>query len=459
MDEAGASPLAEARAMAVEALIAVRAGDWDQALRSGGAAVAFARAHTPHPPLMGLALVAQAEALLVSGRMGEAEAAAADALRLAQPEGHALKAHARLLLATAMRRRQPRESARLLEETLAGVLADETPNRLLAARAWRQLGEGRLVLNEPAAAIEALTRSLEEAERHGWPYVRVTAMIAIARYHKARRHYARMQRMLMAAVPLAQASGFAELLREARALSRFGVNGFTPLADLQRLLEHPGPTRDLVTQALTLARGLARMDRAAVYLWEQGEPRLAGAFPEGIDPLLSGHALLKQVLKTGKTLQRHGVTGMGPRGWLVDAEVRSLLAAPLSGPHGPLGVLYMDRRAAEEPFTRGEAARLEALAAYTALSLDRSQLRSLAGNAPPAGHTERLEAALSDMLEAEQAKRGYLSIVSADLRHQLGQLREAIATHAPDSAARPALLEAVEHAERLAEVLEKGIRE
>ncbi|MNT63918.1 hypothetical protein D3C72_2017730 [compost metagenome] len=63
------------------------------------------------------------------------------------------------------------------------------------------------------------------------------------------------------------------------------------------------------------------------------------------------------------------------------------------------------------------------------------------------------------MLDAEQAKRGYLSIVSADLRHQLGQLREAIATQAPDSAARPALLEAVEHAERLAEVLEKGIRE
>ncbi|MNS86549.1 GAF domain protein [compost metagenome] len=408
---------------------------------------------------MGLALVAQAEALLVAGRMGEAEAAAADALRLAQPEGHALAAHARLLLATAMRRRQPRESARLLEETLAGVLSDETPNRLLAARAWRQLGEGRLVLNEPAAAIEALTHSLEEAERHDWPFVRVTTMLAIARYHKARRHYARMQRMLMAAVPLAQAHGFAELLREARALSRFGVNGFTPLADLQRLLEHPGPTRDLVGQALTLARGLARMDRAAIYLWEQGEPRLAGAFPEGVDPLLSGHDLLKQVLKTGKTLQRHGITGLGPRGWLVDAEVRSLLAAPLTGPHGPLGVLYLDRRAGEEPFTRGEAARLEALAAYMALSLDRSHLRSLAGNAPPAGHTERLEGALSDMLEAEQAKRGYLSIVSADLRHQLAQLREAIATQASDAGTRPALLEAVEHAERLAEVLEKGIRE
>jgi GAF domain-containing protein len=233
------------------------------------------------------------------------------------------------------------------------------------------------------------------------------------------------------------------------------------MAELRRLLAHADALDDLVAHGLALARGLARTDRVAIYLVDAAGPRLAGAFPAGVDPLMTGHELLEEVLRERHTVWRQGVVSNRLGDWLVDADVRSLLAVPLSGAGGPVGVLYLDRRTAHEPFTRGEVAKLESLASYLALAIDQALRTRQSAALPPAaeGRAARLEAAFAQMVEADRVRRGFLGAVSADLRHQLGALRESLHAGQQGPEVQEALMAALEHAERLAEILEKGIRD
>lgn len=460
LDRFGGAPTAQTARLAAEALLAVRAGELDQALRDAAAAVAYARTHTPYPFPLGLALVAHGEALLAMGHTNQAEAVAAEALTLNEEGSRHIAGLAQLVMAEAILRRRPAEAARRLEGLLLEASMPDTLNHYLQARVWRTLGEARRALGHPDEALVALTRALEEAERHGWPYLRVQALLALARHHKARRYFGRLQRLVPPAVQASEAHGYAELARQARSLSRFSVNGFAPWAELQRLLEHRGALAELVSLSLDLARHLVRCDRAAVYLCDGERPRLAGAHPAGVDPLVSGHDLLSEVLREGRTTQREGMVPFGRGGWLVDAEVRSLLAIPLNAPQGALGVLYLDRRTIQEPFSRGEAAKLEALASYLAIAIESARARHGAASGPALdGRMARLESALTQMIESDRVRRGFLSAITADLRHQLGQVHEAIAAVDAPATTLDSLAEALAHAERLAEILEKGIRD
>jgi tetratricopeptide (TPR) repeat protein len=460
LERAGNAPSAQATMLAVEALLVVRAGELDQALRDATAAVAYARTRAPHPFPLGIALIAHGEALLALGHSHQAEAVAAEALNLNEAGNGYLTGLAQLVLAEAILRRRPAEAARRLESVLLEAAMPDTLNHYLQARAWRTLGEARRALGHPDEALVALTRALEDAERHGWPYLRVQALLALARHHKARRYFGRLQRLVPPAVQASEAHGYAELARQARALSRFSVNGFAPWAELQRLLAHRGALGELVSLSLDLARHLVRTDRAAVYLCDGERPRLAGAHPAGVDPLVSGHDLLSEVLSEGQTTQREGMVPYGRGGWLVDAEVCALLAIPLNTPQGALGVLYLDRRTIQEPFSRGEAAKLEALGSYLAIAIESARARHGAASGPSLdGRMARLESALTEMLESDRVRRGFLSTITADLRHQLGQVHEAIAAVDAPATTLDNLAEALAHAERLAEILEKGIRD
>jgi GAF domain-containing protein len=269
-----------------------------------------------------------------------------------------------------------------------------------------------------------------------------------------------LQRLVPPAVQASEAHGYAELARQARSLSRFSVNGFAPWAELHRLLEHRGALAELISLSLDLARHLVRTDRAAVYLCESERPRLAGAHPAGVDPLVSGHDLLSEVLREGATSQREGMVPFGRGGWLVDAEVRSLLAIPLNAAQGALGVLYLDRRTIQEPFARGEVAKLEALGSYLAIAIESARARHGTVSGPALdGRMARLESALTQMIESDRVRRGFLAAITADLRHQLGQVHEAVAAIDAPAPTLDSLAEAIAHAERLAEILEKGIRD
>lgn len=461
LERGGAVPTAWSLALVVESRLHGRAGELDQALRSATAAVAYARANVPFSYNVGQALVAQAEALLATGQPSEAEAAASEALHL-NDEGSVFVAHhARLVLAEALLRRRPADASRALEALLVDVSAPQTFNRLYQAQAWRLLGECRLALGAPGEALTRLQRAAEEADRHGWPYMQTLAQVSLGRYHKARRQFGRMQRVVMKAVQLAGAHGYDELRRQARALGQFGINSFAPLAELRRLLAHQGALDELIAHGLELARGLARSDRAAVFLADGTSLALAGSFPSGVDPLVTGHELLDEVLRERHTVWRQGVVSNRKGDWLVDAEVRSLVAVPLMGASAPIGVLYLDRRTAHEPFSHGEVAKLESLGSYLALAIDQALRARQASGAPPAsdGRAARLEAAFAQMVEADRVRRGFLGAVSADLRHQLGALRESLHGLAEHPEAQEALVAALEHAERLAEILEKGIRD
>lgn len=460
LDRFGGPPTAQTAKLATEALLAVRAGELDQALRDATAAVAYARTHAPYPFHLGLALVAHGEALLAMGHTNQAEAVAVEALNLNEEGSRHIAGLAQLVLSEAIVRRRPAEAARRLESLLLEASAPPTLNHYLQARVWRTLGEARRALGHPDDALTALTRALEEAERYAWPYLRVQALLALARLHKARRYFGRLQRLVPPAVQASEAHGYAELARQARSLSRFSVNGFAPWAELHRLLEHRGALAELLSLSLDLARNLVRSDRAAVYLLDGERPRLAGAHPAGVDPLVSGHDLLSEVLREGATTQREGMVPFGRGGWLVDAEVRSLLAIPLNAPQGAVGVLYLDRRTIQEPFSRSEVAKLEALASYLAIAIESARTRHGVASRPALdGRMARLESALTEMIESDRVRRGFLSAITADLRHQLGQVHEAVAAVDAPATTLDSLSEALAHAERLAEILEKGIRD
>jgi tetratricopeptide (TPR) repeat protein len=469
LDRFGAVPTGEAWAIGLEALLHLRAGELDQALRSAAAAVAYARSNAPYPFQTGFALTVQAEALLAAGQPNEAEAAANEALHLNEDGSQLITQHARLVLAEALLRRRPSDASRQLEALLVEASAPATMNRLVQAQAWRLLGECRLALGQHGEALTQLQRALEEAERQQWPYMQVQAMLSLGRHHKVRRQFGRMQRVVLRALQLAQAQGYGELRRQGRQLGQFGVNTFAPLAELRRLLAHHGALDELIAHGLELARGLARADRAAIFLAGDDGLRLAGAFPAGVDPLLTGHELLEEVLRDRHTVWRQGVVSNRTGDWLVDAEVRSLLAVPLTSAGGASpsgdafgsGVLYLDRRTAHEPFTRGEVAKLESLASYLALALDQALRARQAPAAEPVaeGRAARLEAAFAQLVEADRVRRGFLGAVSADLRHQLGALREALDAMAEGREGREVMAAALAHAERLAEILERGIRD
>ncbi|MNL87456.1 hypothetical protein D3C87_2166180 [compost metagenome] len=66
---------------------------------------------------------------------------------------------------------------------------------------------------------------------------------------------------------------------------------------------------------------------------------------------------------------------------------------------------------------------------------------------------------MSELLEADRVRRGFLGALSADLRHQLARIHEAIGGIESTAPGVAGAIEALEHAERLAEFLERGIRD